>query len=511
MKYKPDNISSAKIISLIQDKDGQDINLVVSAFEFAKKVHEGQNSSSGEPYFLHLFKTAEVLASIGAKPKTIAAGLLHGIFQYTKITKEELEKEFGAEVVFLVEGVTKLGKLKYRGVKRYSESLRKLFVAMSQDMRVIIIKLADRLMDMEILQFAPEHKQKIIAEETLEIFAPIANRLGIGLIKKKLEDLSFPYVEPEEYKKVKELVKLKSRDTQKRLEKIHRMLQKKLAEEKIKVVKTDYRLKGVFSLYKKLLKYDMDIDKIYDISALRIIVPEISDCYKVLGIIHGLWKPLPGRIKDYIAVPKPNGYRSIHTTIFTGDGGVAEIQIRTEEMHREAEYGVISHISYKTGIKTDSPGILWVLRLIPFRKKFDEKDKNQIISPLKTEDIPKWVKELAEFQLSANHEKFIDNLKSDFFKERIFVFTPKGDVIDLPIDSIPIDFAYAIHSDIGNHIFGAKINGKFVSLNTKLQNSDIVEIQTKQGSRPSEKWLQLVKTATAQKQIRLALGKDKIK
>lgn len=508
MKIDTENFSPSQITGLMNKKDNKDTELVISSLEFAKKAHEGHVSMSGSSYFEHLFRTAEVLASIGAGPKTISAGFLHGILEYTEISKEELEDKFGEEIVFLVEGVTKLGKLKYQGTQRYSESLRKLFVAISQDIRVVVIKLADRFVDMQSLHMVPEDIQKNIAEETFEIFAPIANRLGIGLIKKGLEDMSFPYIRPDDYKKVKELVKAKSKDTQKRLERIHRILQKKLAEEGIKIVKTDHRLKGMLSLHNKLLRYNMDIDKVYDISALRIIVPDISDCYKVLGVIHTHWKPLPGRIKDYIAVPKPNGYKSIHTTVFTGDGGVAEIQIRSEDMHKEAEYGIVSHISYKEGQKADNQSALWVFKLIPFRNRFEDKNKNKNDIPLRTEDVPKWIKELAEFHLNNNHDKFMDDLESDFFKERIFVFTPKGDVIDLPIESSTIDFAYSIHTDIGNHLFGAKVNGKFVSLDTKLQNSDIVEILTKQNSHPTEKWLQHVKTPGAQKHIKSALEKQ---
>lgn len=513
----PEDFQVKEIIDLMQSPSGEDKELVTRAFEFSQKAHEGQNRISGDSYIVHPFETAKILASIGLGPKSIAAGLLHDTLEDAGVKKEDLEKEFGKEIVFLVEGVTKLGKIKYHGAKRHSESLRKLFVAMSQDIRVIVIKLADRLNNMRTLNLLPEHKQRRIAEETLEIYAPIANRLGIGKLKRELEDLSFQYVYPKEHKEVRELMKQKNKDTEKRLEKVRRTLQKELAKEEVKIIKTDRRLKGLLSLFRKLQKYDMDINKIYDISALRVVVPEIQDCYKVLGVIHSIWRPLPGRIKDYIAFPKPNGYKSIHTTIFTGDGGIVEIQIRTEEMHKEAEFGVASHLSYKEngwGQKIHS-GLMWILKLAPFKRRFDkengENGKENGKQETSESDIPRWVKDLAEYQTISSQEKFEEEMKRDFFKERIFAFTPKGDVIDLPIESTPIDFAYAIHSDIGNHIYSAKINGKMVSLDTKLRNGDIVEIQTKESSYPTEKWLKDIKTAGAQKHIKAALEKRKIK
>jgi len=495
-----------------------DIELLTKAFEFSQKAHEGQNRLSGDPYFVHPYEAAKILASIGSDPKTIATGLLHDTVEDAGVSKEDLEKEFGKEITFLVEGVTKLGKLKYRGAKRHSESLRKLFVAMSQDIRVIVVKLADRLANMHTLQFVPKEKQRRIAEETMEIYAPIAYRLGIGVVKKQLEDLAFLFVMPDEYRKVKELLKLKHKDSQKKLEKIRRTLRKVLAEENVKIIRTNYRLKGLFSLYRKLKKHDWDVDRVYDVSALRIIVNEVDDCYKVLGIIHGIWKPLPGRIKDYIALPKINGYRSIHTTIFTGDGGVAEIQIRTEKMHMEAEFGIASHFAYKGDAKDsqENSGLRWIAKLIPLKINWGKENRNSNwqFGPTNTTQIetPKWVKDLVKVQSSTDDEEmFLENIKTDFFKERVFVFTPEGDVLDLPIDSTPIDFAYAIHSDIGNHIFGSKINGKLVSLDTKLKNGDIIEIQTQKNYHPTEKWLKVVKTSTAQKQIKSELERLKHK
>ena len=370
MKIEIDKISPQDIIDLMHEHDKQGIDLVTRAFEFAKETHNGKSHISGEPYLIHLYETAIVLAEINSNAQTIAAGLLSDSLENPDVDVATLKKEFGEEIFFLIEGVSKLGKLKYHGVKKHQEDLRKLFVAMSQDIRVIIIKLALRLTRMRSLNLYPENERREIAEETLEIFAPIANRLGIGRLKKQLEDSAFPYVLPEEYKKVKELMKSRGSDTQKKLEKVYRTLQKKFGEENVKVLKSDYRLKGLYSLYNKLKKHEMDIEKIYDISALRIIVQEVADCYKVLGVIHSIWKPLPGRIKDYIASKKPNGYQSIHTTVFTGETGIVEIQIRTLQMHREAEFGVASHLSYKEKVNKENSGLLWVFKLLPFRKNF---------------------------------------------------------------------------------------------------------------------------------------------
>ncbi|MCR4330552.1 MAG: TGS domain-containing protein, partial [Patescibacteria group bacterium] len=318
-----------------------------------------------------------------------------------------------------------------------------------------------------------------IAIETLEIFVPLADRLGMGHLRGEMEDYAFPHAYPEEYKKVTELLKQRSKLNQQYLEKIHRSLQKKLAEHGITGVKIDYRIKRMYSLFKKLQRNEMDIDKIHDVVALRVVVSTIGDCYSVLGIVHNIWRPLPGRIKDYIATPKLNGYQSLHTTIFTGDGGIAEIQIRTKEMHDEAEYGIASHLSYKeTENGTEH-----------LQRRFEKQ-------------LP-WIKQLLEWQKNTPQSgEFLEHLRTEFFKDRVFVFTPDGDVIDLPEESSPIDFAYAIHTDIGNHLSGVKINGKMVSLDTPLKTGDIIEIVTKKGAHPTTKWLKYAKTALAKKQIR---------
>lgn len=483
----------------------EDEELIRKAYDFAFNAHKGQNRYSGEPYFIHSFETAKILADINMSAAVIAAGLLHDTIEDSDITPEQIKEEFGEEILFLVDGVTKLGKLRFQGLTRHAESLRKLFVAISKDIRVVIIKLADRLHNMQTLMHVPEHKRKRIAEETLEIYAPLAYRLGIRKLTKDLEDLAFIYVYPEEAKKTEALLKEREKDSSAYLEKVYKLLKKKLAENGFRHARTEFRTKGTYSLYKKLIRKDMDVERIHDLAAIRIIVPSVADCYQVLGIVHNTWRPLPGRVKDYIAFPKPNGYKSIHTDIFTGDGGIVEMQIRTEEMHREAEFGVASHLSYKQGFdkKTMNPNLLWLRQLLPrsfSREKASTKDW--------TRDVPGWVKELNEYQEEVYGSEFLDNLKSDFMKHRIFVFTPKGEVVDLPIDSTPIDFAYSIHSDIGRHASSAKVNGKMAALSTPLHNADIVEIVTKKSAKPSRKWLEFVKTALAKKHIKMYLQKE---
>lgn len=470
-------------------KTSSNPNLIERAFEFAKFAHLGQKRFSGEDYIHHPLGVAEILNEMGLDPATIAAGLLHDLPDDTSISLEEIEKKFGKEISFLVRGVSKLGKLRYpkekldiapidqrakKPVDLRVENLRRMFFAMAEDIRVILIKLADRLDNMKTLDFVPKEKQKRIALETLEIFAPLANRLGMGEIKGKLEDLAFPYLYPREFKWLIKKVKDKYETRKKYLKKVKPVLNKILAKEKIKPIDINLRAKHYFSLYQKLLRYEMDLEKIYDLVALRIIVQDIETCYKTLGTIHKYWKPLPGRIKDYIALPKPNGYQSLHTTVFCLDGKITEIQIRTPKMHQEAEYGICAHWARKEGVNFKTQ-----------RKKFA------------------WVRQLREWQKEVSDSKeFLDSLKLDFFKNRIFVFTPKGDVIDLPEEATPIDFAYAVHTEIGNHCAGAKVNGKMVSLSDCLKNGDMVEIITNKSKHPSRAWLEFVKTSLARSQIK---------
>ncbi|MFZ2205365.1 MAG: RelA/SpoT family protein [Minisyncoccia bacterium] len=473
------------IINLIEGKiPKKDEELIIKAYEFAKKAHEGQKRMSGEPYFIHVFETAKIIAKLGMDAQTIAAGLVHDVLEDTQIKEAEMEKEFGKDVVFLVKGVTKLGTLKYRGHERHVESLRKFFVAMANDLRVVIIKFADRMHNLSTLQHVREDKQKRIAIESIEVYAPLADRLGMGKLKGEIEDAAFPYAYPKEYAQVEEIIKEKKDLYEKYLTEVRNELQKELNKNKIKYTEIDYRMKHKYSLYKKLVHYDMDIEKIYDIVALRVVVDTVEDCYRVLGIVHSTWRPLPGRIKDYIASPKLNGYRSIHTTIFTGSGGIAEIQIRTKEMHAEAAYGIAAHFAYKEQGN---------------KKAQDDKSKF------------KWIEELKNLKhISDKPEKFIENLKMDVFNDRIFIFTPAGDVVDLPEGSSSIDFAYTIHSDIGSHISSAKINGKMIPISTKLKNGDIVEIITKKDAHPSSKWLEYTKTGLAKKHIKAYCEKNSL-
>ena len=334
----------------------KDEELIAKAYEFAKRAHEGQKRLSGDPYFVHVFETAKTLARLGMDARTIIAGLLHDVLEDTKTTEKEIEKEFGEDIVFLVKGVTKLGTLKYRGHERHVESLRKFFVAMTNDLRVVVIKFADRLHNLQTLEFVREDKRKRIAIESIEVYAPLANRLGMGKLKGELEDAAFPHAYPEEFAKIEQIIKEKQESYEKNLAEISAELKKELKKNKIKFIEINYRIKHKYSLYKKLKKYDMDIEKIYDIVALRVVVDTVEECYRILGLVHSIWNPLPGRIKDYIAIPKPNGYRSIHTTIFTGSGAIAEIQIRTKEMHAEADYGIAAHFSYKENNKKKETG-----------------------------------------------------------------------------------------------------------------------------------------------------------
>ncbi|MEK7539478.1 MAG: RelA/SpoT family protein [Patescibacteria group bacterium] len=477
--------SVKEIIDLKEEINESEEELIIKAYKFAESAHEGQKRISGEPYFNHVFETAKTLSKLGMDTQTIVSGLLHDVLENTKITDVELEKEFGSEVLFLVNGVTKLGTLKYQGHQRYVENLRKFFVAMASDLRVVIIKFADRLHNLQTLKFLEEDKKKRIAIESIEVYAPLANRLGMGKIKGEIEEIAFPYAYPKEYAQINEIIKGKKELYEKYLTEVQKELEQELIKNKIKVVEINHRVKYKYSLWKKLLKYNMDIKKIYDIVALRVVVESVEECYRVLGIIHSIWNPLPGRIKDYIALPKPDGYRSLHTTIFTGSGGTVEIQIRTKEMHAEAAYGVLMRFSY--------------------REKDDKKINNN--EKLKF----KWIEELKNLNYTPdNPETFTDNLKMDFFNDRIFIFTPEGDVIDLPEDSSPIDFAYSIHSEIGDHISETKINGKISHIFLKLKNRDIVEIITRKNAHPSSKWLEHTKTTVARKHIKSYLEKNSL-
>ncbi len=466
-----------ELYSLIQyPLTTEDRALIQHAYDFAKSKHETQKRNSGEPYFIHVFAVGKNCAMLGMDIETIIGGLLHDTLEDTDATEEEIRDQFGENILFLVKGVTKLGKLKYRGQERHVESMRKFFIAMAEDLRVLIIKLADRLHNIQTLQHVRPDKQVRIAVETIAVHAALAGRLGMGKLKGLLEDGAFPYAYPKEYTETKTLFDARMPESQQTIQEIHTTLQKTLTEFSLSEARLDSRVKHLYSLYRKLTKYQMDVERIYDIVALRVQVNTVADCYQVLGLVHMLWKPIPGRIKDYIALPKPNGYQSIHTTVVT-EHGIIEIQIRTFTMNQEAEMGVASHFLYKEN--KFSKGA------VPTNKSLD------------------WLDELRELQgVVSNPSRFLEQLNHDLFKNRIFVFTPKGDVIDLPEDASPIDFAYAIHSRIGENTSSARVNGKMVPLGAKLRNGDIVQIITSKKSKPSNKWLDYAKTTMARRKIR---------
>jgi GTP diphosphokinase / guanosine-3',5'-bis(diphosphate) 3'-diphosphatase len=507
-----------EIINEMRNPSTEDTALIEKAYETAKKAHESQTRYSGEPYMVHPAATAKILAEYGMDATTIAAGLLHDAVEDGGIERDVVEKEFSKELLFIVDGVTKLGKHKYRGSERHAESLRRLLVATASDIRVLIVKLADRYHNMQTLNHVPEEKRRRIALETLEIFAPIADRLGMGAMKSQLEDLAFPYVDRDAANHTAEVRKLKTKETEEGLARVQKELQRELAKKGVTEFRTDIRLKGLWSLHQKLRRKGDDISQIHDIAALRIILPKLEDCYTALGAVHAIYKPIPGEFKDYISFPKPNGYQSLHTTIVTAEAGVVEIQIRTEEMHRAAQYGIASHMTYKQLGKNieklssetqksrfSSLSFSWMRSLVPSLMSFSSTPTGEAAES--KAKIPPWLAELADAhtEISGTTE-FIEGLKEDFFSHRVFVFTPQGDAIDLPAASTPIDFAYAIHTDLGNHLLGAKVNGKMVSFETPLNNGDVVEILRRDSAKPSVKWLDHIKTSLARKQIRMALG-----
>lgn len=511
-------ISVKEILAEMRKPSTADEVLITKAYEFGKKAHNGHTRYSGDPYFIHPTEVAKHLASFGMDAATIAAGLLHDSIEDAKATPQEVEQEFGKEVLFLVEGVTKLGKHKYRGAERHAESLRRLLVATSADIRVLIVKLFDRYHNMSTIEHVPEEKRKRIAMETLEIYAPIADRLGMGRIKKQLEDFAFPYIDPDAYAHAIEVRKLKTKETEEGLAVIKKMLQKELVRKGITNFRTEIRTKGLWSLHQKLRRKGDDITRIHDIAALRVIVSSSDECYLVLGIMHSLWKPMPGEFKDYIAFPKPNGYQSLHTTLLTPEAGVVEMQIRSEEMHQHAQFGIASHLSYKQlgkGVEKlgseaqkgafERLSFSWIRDLIPYLLR-SKKPTTPGTAPVAPVDVPAWLADIKNAHEKTGSDEFMEGVREDFFSHRVFVFTPRGDAIDLPYESTPVDFAYAIHSDLGDHMNGAKVNGKLVSLDTKLRNGDHVEIMTRDSARPTKKWLAYAKTSLARRHIRMQVG-----
>ncbi|TSC82661.1 MAG: GTP pyrophosphokinase [Parcubacteria group bacterium Gr01-1014_20] len=470
-------------------------SLIGRAYRFAENAHQGQRRETGEPYLSHLLETAEVLEHWHLDEETVAAGLLHDVLKLTKVRLAEIKTQFGDEVAFLVDGVNKLGLIKYRGTEAKIENLRKMILAMSQDLRIVFVKLANRLHNVKTLSVLPAEKRKIIAQETDEIYAPLASLLGMQNLSGELKDLSFPHLYPEKYAWLSKTVQDRYEDREKYLKQVEPILTEALIKNGIKSSSIDYRAKRYSSLYFKLLNHEMDLDKIYDLVAMRVVVPEIEDCYEVLGVVHSLWSPLPGRIKDYIANPKSNSYRSLHTTVLGPENKYLEIQIRTKKIHDENENGIASHWLYE---KT--------------RSGKEDGEKKSLKKILKDVLLVKQLRRWQEFRGNpiSSRDDFIKTMKFDFFNDRIFVITPKGDVIDLPKGSTPVDFAYKIHTEVGNSCTKAKINGQAKALNVELASGDVVKIATQKGRKPEAEWLAFVKTPNAKENIRNTLkSKDK--
>ncbi|BDV42563.1 GTP pyrophosphokinase [Geotalea uraniireducens] len=452
-----------------------DFDLVRKAYVYCAKVHQGQTRLSGEPYLIHPMEVAGLLADLRLDVPTVVTGLLHDTIEDTLTTREELETMFGVEVANLVDGVTKISKIHFKTKEEsQAENFRKMLLAMSNDIRVILVKLADRLHNMRTLQYQPEPKQRSISRETLDIYAPLANRLGISWIKSELEDLSFRYLDPQIYYDLASKVAKKKKERESYVEDVRQIIVDKLADHDLKG-EVYGRSKHLYSIWRKMQNRNVDIDQIYDLIAIRVMVEDIRECYEVLGIIHSTWKPIPGRFKDYIAMPKGNMYQSLHTTVIGPAGERMEVQIRTGEMHRVAEAGIAAHWKYKEG------------------KGYDEKEVKRFA----------WLRQLLEWQQELQDSReFMNTVKVELFPEEVYVFTPKGDVKSFPKGSTPIDFAYSVHTDIGHRCVGAKVNGKLVPLKHELKNGDIVEVVTSPHHTPSKDWLKIVKSSRARNKIR---------
>jgi GTP pyrophosphokinase len=452
-----------------------DLDLLRKAYVYSAKVHQGQTRLSGEPYLVHPMEVAAILAELRLDVPTVVTGLLHDTIEDTLTTREELEELFGAEVAALVDGVTKIGKIHFKTKEeRQAENFRKMLLAMANDIRVILVKLADRLHNMRTLQYQPENKQRSVAQETLDIYAPLANRLGIASLKSELEDLSFRYLQPQVYYDLAGKVTKKKKERESYVEEVKQIIVDKLHAHDISG-EVSGRSKHLYSIWRKMESRNVDIDQIYDLVAIRIQVEDIRSCYEVLGIIHSTWKPIPGRFKDYIAMPKGNMYQSLHTTVIGPHGERLEVQIRTSDMHRVAEAGIAAHWKYKEG------------------KGYDEREVKRFA----------WLRQLLEWQQELQDSReFMDTVKVELFPEEVYVFTPRGDVKSYPKGSTPIDFAFGVHTDVGLRCVGAKVNGKLVPLKYELKTGDIVEVITSPHHTPSKDWIKLVKTSRARNKIR---------
>src|SRR5271156_5027188 len=467
----------SKLLDMVRaNRPGDDLDVIRKAWDFCLEHHKGQKRLSGEPYVLHPLEVALVLAEMKLDSTAIAAGLLHDAVEDTPVTTEDITAKFGEQVAHIVEGVTKIDKIQFANREdRQAENVRKMLLAMVSDVRVVLIKLADRLHNMRTLEPMPPEKQQSIARETLDIYAPLAHRLGMGKVRGELEDLSFRYVDPFTYEQVHEAVEARRKEGEQFLTGVEELLMEKLRENNI-TARVEWRIKRLYSINQKLLKSKISVDQVYDLLALRVIANSVPDCYAIFGLIHSIWRPVPGRIKDFIAMPRPNLYQSLHTTVMGEGGHQFEVQIRTEEMHRIAEEGIAAHWKYKAN---GSP--------------ISARDEQRLA----------WVRQLVEWQREmTDPNEFLSTLKIDLYPEEVYTFTPKGKVVVLPKDASPLDFAYSIHTEVGNTCVGAKVNGRLVPLRSKLRNGDIVEVVTQNGHTPSRDWLTFVKSARARNKIK---------
>lgn len=458
------------------NRPSDDAEIIRKAWEFCLKHHEGQLRASGEPYVIHPLEVAHVLAEMKLDATAIAAGLLHDAVEDTPVTTEDIVEQFGEQVAHIVEGVTKIEKIQFANREdRQAENVRKMLLAMVSDVRVVLIKLADRLHNMRTLEHLRPDRQEAIARETLDIYAPLAHRLGMGKVRGELEDLAFRYVDPVSYQQVSEAVEARRQEGEQFLAMVEDTLVERLREDNIKA-RVEWRIKRLYSIFQKLQKSRVSVDQVYDLLAIRVITGSVQDCYAVFGLIHSLWRPVPGRIKDFIAMPRPNLYQSLHTTVMGEGGHQFEVQIRTEEMHRIAEEGIAAHWKYKAG-----------------NMPISARDEQRLA----------WVRQLVEWQREmTDPNEFLSTLKIDLYPEEVYTFTPKGKVVVLPADGTPVDFAYTIHTEVGHTCVGAKVNGRMVQLRTRLRNGDIVEIVTQKGHMPSRDWLSFVKSPRARNKIK---------
>ncbi|HSK45447.1 MAG TPA: bifunctional (p)ppGpp synthetase/guanosine-3',5'-bis(diphosphate) 3'-pyrophosphohydrolase [Candidatus Binatia bacterium] len=463
------------LAKVAENRPTDDLEIIRKAYEFSLQHHQGQTRASGEPYLIHPLEVSLVLADMKLDSTAISAGLLHDAIEDTGVTHEDIRREFGYHVVHIVEGVTKIDKINLASrEERQAENVRKMVLAMVDDIRVVLIKLADRLHNMRTLKHLPEERRQQVAKETLEIYAPLAHRLGMGKVRGELEDLSFRYVDPIGYDQVRTAVEQRRKAGEAFLAKLVKILQGKLKENGVDA-KVESRIKRLYSIHQKLLRQRITVDQVYDLLAVRIITKSVKDCYTVLGAIHQMWRPVPGRIKDFIAMPRPNLYQSLHTTVITEDGHQFEVQIRTEEMHKMAEEGIAAHWKYKDGSPVSA------------------KDEQRLA----------WLRQVVEWQQDVKDpNEFLSTLKVDLYPEEVYCFTPMGKVVILPRDASAIDFAYAIHTEVGHSCIGAKVNGRIVPLRNKLRNGDVVEIMTQPGHNPSRDWLGFAKSTRARNKIR---------